>query len=336
MDLALGELAVRFGCELRGDPQLRVARVATLSSAGPGDLGFLANPRYRTQLRTTRATAVVLDEASAPLCPTAALVHSNPYATYARLAALLHPVPSAPPGVHPSAVIDASALIAPSASVGAGVVIGARAAVGERAHIGCGSVLGADVRVGADCLLHACVTLAPGTQLGERVCLQSGVVIGADGFGFARDGVGWIKVPQLGSVRIGDDVEIGANTTVDRGAIDDTIIEAGVKLDNLIQVGHNVRIGEHTIIAGCTGISGSTRIGARCMIGGAVGIAGHLDICDDVVVTGKSAVTRSIGTPGVYSGVMPAEAAALWRRLVGRFKRLERGNNGPKQQDQNR
>ena len=323
MDLPLSELAVRFGCELRGDPGLRVARVATLAGAGSGDLSFLANPQYRTQLAATKATAVVLDAASAPLSPTAVLVHSNPYATYARIAALLHPEPPVAPGAHPTAVIDASAQIAPSASVGAYVVIGPRTLVGERAAIGPGCMLGADVRVGADCSLHPRVTLAAGTQLGERVRIQSGVVVGCDGFGFARDGAAWTKVPQLGRVRIGADVEIGANTTIDRGAIEDTVIGAGVKLDNQIQIAHNVQIGAHTVIAACTGISGSTRIGARCMIAGSVGVAGHLDICDDVVLTGGSSVTHSLSTPGVYSGCIPVTSATVWRRLVGRFKRLD-------------
>ncbi len=340
MGLTLGELAVRFGCELRGDPAAVVARVATLGGAGPGDLGFLANPHYRAQLAATRATAVVLDAEAAPQCPVATLVHSNPYAAYARIAALLHPDPPATPGAHPGAHVDPGAQIAPSASIGAGAVIGPRCMVGERSRIGAGCVLVADVQVGADCRLHPRVTLEPGTQLGARVSVQSGAVIGSDGFGFARDGAGWTKVPQLGRVRIGDDVEIGANTTIDRGAIDDTVIAAGVKLDNQIQVAHNVQIGEHTVIAACVGISGSTRIGARCMIAGAVGIVGHLDICDDVVVTGLSMVSHSISTPGVYSGGIPAEPAAVWRRLVGRFKRLdalagrvtqlERGTHGSK------
>ena len=344
MDLALSELAVSFGCELRGDPELRVARVATLAGASRGDLSFLANPHYRTQLAATRATVVVLDAASASLCPTAVLVHSNPYATYARIATLLHPEPPAVAGAHPTAVIDASAQIAASASIGANVVIGPRTSVGERARIGPGCILGAEVRVGADCVLHPRVTLESGTQLGERVRLQSGVVVGSDGFGYARDGAGWTKVPQLGRVRIGADVEIGANTTIDRGAIEDTVIAAGAKLDNQIQIAHNVQIGAHTVIAACTGISGSTRIGARCMIAGAVGVAGHLDICDDVVVTGGSSVTHSLNTPGVYSGCIPVTSATVWRRLVGRFKRLdslaervrrlERGNHGFRQQDQ--
>jgi UDP-3-O-[3-hydroxymyristoyl] glucosamine N-acyltransferase len=323
MGLTLGELAVRFGCELRGDPAVVVDRVGTLSGAGQGELAFLANPHYRAQLAATRASAVVLDEANAAACPVAALVHSNPYARYAHIAALLHPEPPAAPGVHERALVDPGARVAASASIGAGVVIGPRCTIGERVRIGPGCVLGADVQVGEDCRLHARVTLESGTELGARVCLQSGAVVGSDGFGFAREGTGWTKVPQLGRVRVGADVEIGANTTIDRGAIEDTVIGAGVKLDNQIQVAHNVHIGEHTVIAACTGISGSTRIGARCMIAGMVGIVGHLDICDDVIVTGLSMVSHSISTPGVYSGGIPAAPAALWRRVVGRFKRLD-------------
>lgn len=323
MGMTLGELAVRFGCELRGDPTVRIDRVGTLAGAGSGDLAFLANPQYRSQLKTTRASAVVLDAPAAAECPAAALIHSNPYATYARIATLLHPEAPATPGNAPGVQVDASARVASSASIGAGTVIGPRSTIGERVRIGAGCVIGADVQVGDDCRLHPRVTLEQGTELGARVSLQSGVVIGSDGFGYARDGQGWTKVPQVGRVRIGDDVEIGANTTVDRGAIDDTVIGAGAKLDNQIQVAHNVQIGEHTVIAGCVGISGSTRIGARCMIGGAVGIAGHLAICDDVIVTGMSLVSHSISVPGMYSGGIPASPAALWRRVVGRLKRLD-------------
>jgi UDP-3-O-[3-hydroxymyristoyl] glucosamine N-acyltransferase len=339
MGMTLGELAVRFGCELRGDAAVVVERVGTLAGAGAGDLAFLANPQYRSQLKATRASAVVVDAAAAAECPAAALIHSNPYATYARIATLLHPETPATPGKAAGAQVDASARVAASASIGANTIIGPRSVIGERVRIGAGCVIGADVKVGDDCKLHPRVTLEPGTELGERVSLQSGVVIGSDGFGYAREGQGWTKVPQLGRVRIGADVEIGANTTIDRGAIDDTVIGAGVKLDNQIQVAHNVHIGEHTVIAACTGISGSTRIGARCMIAGMVGIVGHLDICDDVVVTGLSMVSHSISTPGVYSGGIPATPAALWRRVVGRLKRLdalagrvtrlERGMNSP-------
>ena len=323
MGMTLGELAVRFGCELRGDPTVRIERVGTLAGAGFGELSFLANPQYRSQLKGTRASAVVLEAAAAAECPSAALVHSNPYATYARIATLLHPEAPATPGSGPGAQIDPSTRVASSASIGAATVIGPRCTIGERVRIGAGCVIGADAQIGDDCRLHPRVTLEAGTELGARVCVQSGAVIGSDGFGYAREGNGWIKVPQLGRVRIGADAEIGANTTIDRGAIGDTVIGAGVKLDNQIQVAHNVHIGEHTVIAACTGISGSTRIGARCMIAGMVGIVGHLDICDDVVVTGLSMVSHSISTPGVYSSGIPAAPAALWRRVVGRLKRLD-------------
>ena len=323
MSFTVGELAVRFGCELRGDPEVRVQRVATLALAGSGDLSFLANPQYRRQLATTRASAVVLDAASVAQCPGVALISANPYATYARIAALLHPAPAARAGVHERATLDPTARVAASASVGPQAVIGARCQIGERAQIGAGCILGEDVTIGADCVLHPRVTLERGVSLGARVRVQSGAVIGSDGFGYAREGAVWLAVPQIGSVRISADAEIGANTTIDRGAIEDTLIAEGVKLDNQIQIAHNVQIGAHTVIAACCGISGSTQIGARCMIAGKVGISGHLRICDDVVVTGMSMVVQSIGTPGVYSGGIPAEAAPIWRRLAARFKRLE-------------
>lgn len=323
MSLTLGELAVRFGCDLRGDPQQRVTHVATLAAAGSGALAFLANPQYRGQLQSTRATAVVLDAATAQYCPTAALISTNPHATYARIAALLHP-PSPPvPGAHPRSVIEATAVVDSSAQIDALAVIGAGARIGPRCRVGAGCVIGAGAQLGADCRLYPQVCLADGVRLGDRVIVHAGAVIGADGFGFAREGAAWTKVPQLGSVSIGSDVEVGANSTIDRGAIDDTVIEDGVKIDNQVQIAHNVRIGEHTVIAACVGIAGSTRIGRRCMIGGAAGIVGHLDICDDVAVTGMSMVARSIAEPGMYSGGIPAEPARLWRRLVARLKRLD-------------
>jgi UDP-3-O-[3-hydroxymyristoyl] glucosamine N-acyltransferase len=324
VSIAIGELAARFGCELRGDPGLRVARVATLAAAGEGDLAFLANPRYRPQLATTRATVVVLDAASAGQHAGAMLVSRNPYAVYARAAALLHPEPTLPAGVQPSAVVAPGVLLGAGVHVGPGAVIGVGAVVGARSSIGPGCVLGDGVVVGSDCRLHARVVLERGTRLGDRVRILPGAVLGAAGFGFAREADGWVAVPQLGGVQVGDDVDIGANTTIDRGAIEDTVIEAGAKLDNQIQVAHNVRIGAHTAIAACVGISGSTRIGARCMIGGAVGIVGHLEICDDVIITGMSMVAHSISEPGVYSGGLPAAPAPLWRRLAARFRRMER------------
>ncbi len=323
MTVRLGELAVRFGCQLRGDPELRVEAVSTLEAGRPGTVTFLANARYRKFLPATRATAVIVEPLYATECPGAALLSANPYATYARVATLLHPTPQAPAGVHATAVIAADASIALSASIGPLVVIEAGVRIGERAVIGPGCVLQAGAAVGADSRLVARVTLGRDTVIGERGTFHPGCVIGADGFGFAREKAGWIKVPQLGAVRIGDDVEIGANTTIDRGAIEDTVIEEDVKLDNQIQIGHNVRIGAHTAIAGCVGISGSTIVGKRCMIGGAVGIAGHLTIADDVMITGLSLVSRSITKPGIYSSALPLEDARLFRRNAARFRHLD-------------
>jgi UDP-3-O-[3-hydroxymyristoyl] glucosamine N-acyltransferase len=320
---SLGEIAVRFGCTLQGDPDVRVAHVAALEHADPQALAFLANPKYRRFLAQTKAGAVVLDAKSAAECPVPALIAKNPYAVYARIAALLHPDPPVTPGKHPSAVVDASAVIDPTAAIGPLAVIGARARIGARCSIGPGCVVLDDVTIGADTRLVANVTLCSSVVLGERCLLSPGVVIGADGFGLAPSEGQWLKVPQVGGVRIGNDVEVGASTTIDRGAIEDTIIEDGVKLDNQIQIGHNVRIGAHTAIAGCSGVSGSTTIGTRCMIGGMVGVAGHLTICDDVVVTGRSFVSSSIRKPGYYSGGLPLDEAKRFRKNAARFHRLD-------------
>ncbi|HEY0766421.1 MAG TPA: UDP-3-O-(3-hydroxymyristoyl)glucosamine N-acyltransferase [Steroidobacteraceae bacterium] len=321
MLVSLGELAVRFGCELRGDPDARVERVATLANADARSIAFLANPRYRAQLAATHAAAVVLNAASAKECPTAVLLCDNPYATYARIAAILHPWPALVPGVHPSAVVAASARIDPSAQIGAYAIVGANVTIGARAFVGPHCSLDEGVTLASDVRLVARVTLCRAVQIGTRAVLQPGVVIGGDGFGFAPERGTWLKVPQLGTVRIGADVEIGANTTIDRGAIDDTVIEEGVKLDNLIQIGHNVRIGAHSALAACVGVSGSTTIGKRCMIGGGAGFAGHITIADDVVITGYSMVTHSVTLAGVYSSGIPLEEAHTWRRMVARFKR---------------
>jgi UDP-3-O-[3-hydroxymyristoyl] glucosamine N-acyltransferase len=322
-EFSLGELAVRFGLTLRGEPQLKVRSVATLSRAEPGALSFLANSRYRRQLEITRATAVLVNAEDAAHCPVAALIHSNPYLAYARIAALLHPEAAAAPGKHASAVVGSRARVAASAHIGPLAVIEDEAEIGDRVSIGPGCVVQRGARVGSDSILVSRVNLYPGVSLGERCILHAGAVIGADGFGFAPNSGSWVKVPQLGSVRIGDDVEIGANTTIDRGAIDDTVVENGVKLDNQIQVGHNVVIGAHTAIAACTGISGSTVIGQRCMIGGMVGFAGHLNIADDVVITGCSLVSASIKKAGSYSSGMPTVETRLWRRMVAHLRRLD-------------
>ena len=321
--MTLGELAARFGLSLRGEPDVRVSHVATLERAGPDSLTFLANPRYKRFLKTTRAGAVVLDPKLADEAPVPALLAKNPYATYARIAAILHPTEPVTPGRHPSALIDPAAEVDETASIGPHVFVAAGARIGPRVLIGPGSTVMEGALIGADTRLVANVTICGAVVIGERCLLHPGAVIGADGFGLAADRGEWVKVPQVGSVRIGNDVEIGANTTVDRGAIDDTIIDDGAKLDNQIQIAHNVRVGAHTVIAGCTGVSGSTTIGKRCLIGGQVGIAGHLSICDDVVLTGRAFVTSSIRKPGTYSSGLPVEEASRFRKNAARFYQLD-------------
>jgi len=323
MPLRLAELAVRFGCELQGDPDALIERVAPLQEASPGSLAFLANPRYRRFLASTRATAVVLDAGSAAECPVAALIARNPYATYARIAQLLHPAPPVVAGRHPSAVVEEGAHVDASAYVGALAHVAAGATIGPRAFVGPGSVVLAGARVGADTRLVARVTVCDGVHVGERCLLHPGCVIGADGFGQAPDAGTYVKVPQIGSVWIGADVEVGANTTIDRGTLGDTVIGEGVKIDNQVQIGHNVRVGEHTVIAGCAGISGSAVIGRRCMIGGMVGVVGHLEICDDVAITGRTMVSSSIRQPGVYSSALHADEAKRFRRNAARFQQLD-------------
>ena len=322
--ISLGELAVRFGCKLKGDPDARVNHVAKLETASSDAVSFLANPKYRTYLPTTRAGVVVLDEASAADCSVPVLVTKAPYLVYAQIASVLHPPPDFPPGVHASAVVDPAAEVHPTAHIAANAVIGAGCRIAARVAIGPGCVLGMNVSIAQDTRLMANVTLCDGTVLGERCIINPNAVIGSEGFGFApAQGGVWVKVPQVGSVRIGNDVEIGASTTIDRGAIGDTVIEDGVKLDNQIQIAHNVHIGAHTAMAACVGVSGSTVIGRHCMIAGQVGFAGHLTICDNVVITGKSLVSASIHKPGVYSGSLHVEEAGRFRRNAARFARLD-------------
>ncbi len=323
MPVRLGELAVRFGCELRGDPDTEIERVATLQEAGPGSISFLANSKYRRHLLDTAASAVVLDAASVDDCPTSALVAGNPYATFARIAQLLYPETTFRGGQHPSAVVEPGAVVEPTAWIGPNAYVGAGASIGAHASVGPNCVVFERASVGASTRLVAHVTLCAGTRLGERCLLHPGVVIGADGFGHAPDQDGYVKVPQIGSVVIGDDVEIGANTTIDRGAIGDTVVERGVRIDNQVQVGHNCRIGEHTVISGCVGISGSVTIGKRCMIGGMVGVVGHLQIADDVYLTGKTMVSHSITKAGLYSGQLPFDEARRFRRNSARFQQLD-------------
>ena len=323
MPVRLAELAVRFGCSLRGDPDALVERVASLQEAGPGSIAFLANRRYRRYLPETRATAVVLEPALADECPVAALATPNPYATYARIAQLLHADPAFEPGRHPSAVVEPGASVDATAWVGAQAYVARGAEIGPGAFIGPGSIVLSGARVGRSSRLVARVTICEGVRIGERCILHPGAVVGGDGFGHAPDGGAYVKVPQIGAVAIGNDVEVGANSTIDRGAIGDTVIADGVKIDNQVQIGHNVRIGEHTVIAGCVGISGSAVIGRRCMLGGMVGVVGHLEICDDVLVTGRTMISSSIRQPGIYSSALPADEAKRFRRDAARFQKLD-------------
>ena len=321
--VTLESLASRFGLELRGDGSIIVTGVGTLERAGPGQVSFLSNSTYRRQLAGTGAGAVVLRRDDADACPVPCLVAADPYVAFARIAGLFDPPASVAPGVHASAVVDPAARIAATASIGPLACIGPRTVIGEGAVIGAGCVIGPDCEVGDGSELLARVTLETRVRLGRRVRIHPGAVLGAEGFGLAMDAGRWIKVPQLGGVVVGDDCEIGANTTIDRGAIEDTVLEEDVRLDNQIQVGHNVRIGAHTAMAGCVAIAGSARIGRYCLIGGGVGIVGHIEICDRVMVTARSLVTHSITQPGEYSSGTPLQPSREWRRNAARFKQLD-------------
>jgi UDP-3-O-[3-hydroxymyristoyl] glucosamine N-acyltransferase len=310
--LTLGEIASRLGGRVAGDPGTRIRQVGSLEKAGAGEISFLADPKHRPQLEATRASAVIVSPGAEALTVLPRIVCDAPYLYFARVSQLFNPLTTQPPGVHPSAVLGNDVSLGKAVSVGAGCVIGDGVTIGE-----------------GTCL-YPRVVVYHGCSLGRRVIVHSGAVIGADGFGLARDEAGrWIKIPQIGGVRIGDDVEIGANTSIDRGALDDTVIEEGVKLDNQIQIGHNCRIGAHTALAGCTGVAGSTHIGRHCTIGAAANILGHLRIADHVQISACTTISYSIHKPGVYTGLYPSEEHAAWlkntalvRRLSGLFRRV--------------
>ena len=320
---AASELAQRFGLALRG-PDRDVAGVGTLADAAPHQLGFLANPRYRAQLAETQAGVVVLREDDANAFAGSALVARDPYAAFARISALFERLPAREPGIHPSAAVDSSAVISPGAHIGPFTSIGARTTIGAGAVVGPGCVIGDDCELGEGCELQARVTLLTRVRLGKRVRILPGAVLGAAGFGLAMEHGRWLNVPQLGGVVVGDDCEIGANTTIDRGALGDTVLEEDVRLDNQIQVGHNVRIGAHTAMAGCSAVAGSARLGRYCLVGGGAGILGHLEVCDRVVITAMSLVTHSIREPGEYSSGTPLMDNRSWRKSAARFKQLDR------------
>lgn len=319
----LGDVASSIGAGLEdGDPQREIRGLGTLEHARGSDLSFFSNRRYTHFLKTTRAAAVILKPADRGLCTVAKLVMDDPYLGYARAAQLLYPETPLSPGIHPLAVIEADASVHASAAIGAHVTIGAGAVIADQVYIGPGCRIGAQARIGSATRLIANVSVGERVVIGARGLLHPGVVIGADGFGIARDGESWVKIPQVGSVVIGDDVEIGANTTIDRGAIENTVVENGVKIDNQVQVGHNVHIGAHTAIAGCVAIAGSVRIGRRCVIGGASGISGHIEICDDVMLLGMTGVPNSIKEPGIYASAIPAMEVVTWRKNAVSFKHL--------------
>lgn len=320
---SLAELAERFELTLHGDPTVQIGGVATLAGATPQQLSFLSNNKYVPLLATTRAGAVILTERDLPSCKTAALVAPDPYVAYAKVAALFERAPSTTPGIHPSAVVAPGAKVATTASIGPGCVIEDGALIEDGAVLGPHCIVGPDCVVGAQSRLVARVTLVTRVVLGRRVLIHPGAVLGADGFGLAFDHSHWIKLPQLGGVRIGDDCEIGANTTIDRGALEDTVLEEDVRLDNQIQVGHNVQIGAHTAMAGCSAVAGSSKIGRYCLIGASAGILGHLEIADRVTVMAWSLVSSSVTQPGEYASSMPLLENRLWRRNAARFKHLD-------------
>lgn len=317
---SLAEIAARLGGDVLGDAQTQIRRVATLASAGEGEIAFLANLKYKSQLQSTKASAVIVSPDFGDVVDLPRIVTKNPYAYYARLATLLNPRATVTPGVHPSAhcasVVPASVAIGPNASIGSSVVLGEGAVI----HAGC--VLGDGVSVGAGSVLYPHVSVYAGCEIGRNAIIHSGAVIGADGFGFAPDQGQWIKIPQIGRVVIGDDVEIGASTTIDRGALDDTLIGDGCKLDNQIQIGHNCVIGKHCVIAACAAIAGSVTLQDNVIVGGAAMIAGHVTIASGVVISGGSLVMKNITKPGQYTSVFPLEEHSHWLHNAAQIRHL--------------
>jgi len=322
---SLSDLSERFERELRRDGSHMIDGIGTLVSAGPSDVTFLANTAYRKDLAETRAGAVILKDSDAETCPAHCLVAADPYLAYARLATLFDPRPAAAVGVHESAVVSKTAKIGQNVSIAAHAVIGEGCEVGDACTIGPGVVLYNHCQLGTGCHLHANVTLGYGVRLGQRVIIHPGAVIGADGFGIAFATDHWEKVPQLGSVVIGDDCEIGCNTTIDRGAIGDTVLEEDVRIDNLCQIGHNVQLGAHTAMAGLSGVAGSTKVGKYCLIAGGSGFSGHLEIADKTTLASSTRAYGSIREPGTtWSAQLPAQPIHDWQRNLSRLRKLDK------------
>ena len=321
--LKLSELAEQFDLQIHGDGNTLIDGVGTLSDATGSQLSFLSNPAYRDQLATTRAAAVLVSAIDVEYCPVNTLVSDDPYVSYAKIAARFDPRRPLNPGIHPSASIDPDAILGSDIHLGANAVIGPGCNIADAVIIGPGCVLTADCKLDTACHLEANVTLCDGVEIGKRTIIHPGAVIGADGFGLAFDQDHWVKIPQLGAVRIGDDCEIGANTTIDRGAIGDTVLEDDVRLDNQIQIGHNVHIGAHTAMAGRVGISGSTQIGKYCMFAGSSGTVGHIRVADRTTVGFCSVITKTITQPGtVWSAAIPAQPLRDWNRSVAHLRKL--------------
>jgi UDP-3-O-[3-hydroxymyristoyl] glucosamine N-acyltransferase len=318
------QIAEHIGAEVIGGDSDVINAFASLESAGPGCISYLNQKSYLGHLRQTSASAVILSREHLEQCPVTALVVDVPYVAYARAAQLLNPPAPIEPGVHPSAFVSPAANVSVSAEVGAMVVIEAGVVIGDHCYIGAGSVLKEGCRIGRHTRLRSSVVVERDCIIGKRCILHPGVVIGADGFGYANDKGRWVRIPQTGRTVIGDDVEIGANTCIDRGAVRDTVIGNGVIIDNLVQIGHNCVIGDHTAIAGNAGLSGSCTVGKYCMLGGGVGLSGHLELCDGVVVTGMSMVTHSIKQPGIYSSGLSAQDGGEWRKNHARLRNLDK------------
>lgn len=324
MSATLAELSKVSGASLVGNPECVIKNVNTLSLAKSGEITFLSNRRYTHLLSQTKASAVVLSEDDSNNCPTNALVSHNPYLVYAKIVNHLYPMKRYNANIDESAVIGQKCNIDDTSTISANVVVGDNVIIGAETYIGPGCVIGDNTSVGENATLYANVTILHDVVIGKNVVLHPGVVIGADGFGFALDDEEWLKIPHIGSVTLGDDVEVGANSTIDRGVIENTVVCDGVKIDNQIQIGHNVYIGENTAIAACVGIAGSARIGKRCQIGGASNISGHIEVTDDVIITGMSAVANTIKVPGVYSSGIPITDNKTYKRNVIRFKSLDK------------
>ena len=321
--LTLGQIVKQLGGELIGNPRTGIHQVAALETAGKGEITFLAQARNAVQLAGTRASAVILGNDAREATTLPRIVCANPYAYYAAVVALLNPEAPAKAGIHRSAVVEKTARIAKTATIAANAVIGKGAQIGAHVRVGPGAVVGDGSTIGAGSRLYANVTVYHGCRIGERCIVHAGAVIGADGFGLAKDGPAWKKIPQIGGVVIGDDVEIGANTTIDRGALDDTVIGNGVKLDNQIQIAHNVTIGDNTAIAACAGIAGSAKIGKNCALGGASMIYGHITLADNVSVSAGTLIMKSLDEPGTYTGVFPFSTHQRWLKNATHLRQLD-------------